>query len=172
MVAKFRSICYLILIVAAFSTAAAAQDDRILPKPDDPSQWPKAVLENKARMLIEESKKEHDTLLRRGDDAVEIAEKLERLASGATVRPKDVADKLDDLEKVVRKIRDDLNGDDDEGDLKDDEFPQDIGIKSLHALVLKLNDELKKTTRFSISAAAIDRSNAVLKMIHRVRARN
>jgi hypothetical protein len=160
------------IMAAGCAVNVVAQDDRILPKPDDPSTWPKAALESKARMLIEESKKEHDTLLRRGDEAVEIAEKIESLAAGRNGLTGSVADKLDNLEKVVKKIRDDLNGDDDEGsELKNEEASPSAedGFGSLKALVLKLNDELKKTTRFSISAAAIDRSNAVLRMVRKLR---
>lgn len=119
---------------------------------------------------IEEAKKEHERLLKRGEEALKISQELEKsIASGGAMSPRD-RNKLADLEKLVKKIRGDLGGEDGEAvedvDEADERPPADVveGVKALSSATLRLVDELKKTTRFSISAVAIRSSNSVLKI--------
>ena len=74
---------------------------------------------------------------------------------------------LDRLEKLASKIRDDLGGDGDGDDrfTADETPPADVrqGFIALKDSTEKLVKELKRTSRFTISAAAIQTSNAVIK---------
>ena len=121
---------------------------------------------------ISRRKKEHDEMLKQGEEALKISEELETSfdekenLSGADLQ------KLQNLEKIVFKIRKELGGDDD--DNKADETSADTNensarrslsaaFKFLRSSTVKLVEELKKSTRFSISVAAIQASNSVIK---------
>jgi hypothetical protein len=170
---RFSFITRTFLLVAALAASAAAQDDRILPKPSDPREQPEHVREMIAKLQSDQLKKEHDMMLRRGEDALKLIGEIEQAVSAAGSVSRDSREKLDELEKLVKKIRDDLNGDeDDEGEASRFEPPATTAecYKALYDLVDALNEELKKTSRFAISARAIDRTNSVLRMIRHVRA--
>ncbi len=80
--------------------------------------------------------------------------------------------KIDRLEKLAKKIRREL-GANDSDDTEDDEKPSSMreAFKTLQASTGKLVDELKKTTRYSISVVAVQSSNAFLKVIKFIRFR-
>ena len=125
------------------------------------------------KQQITRRKKEYDEMLKRGEDALKLSEDLETsFESRDSFSPADLQ-KLQDLEKVVSKIRDDLGGDK-EGDnfeIAADEESSETGakkdvlsaVKFLRTSTVKLVDELKKSTRFSISVTAIQTSNAVIR---------
>jgi hypothetical protein len=120
------------------------------------------------RMMSErrakERKKDFEERVQRAEAAVTLSEKLERsLLQHQQVTAQDAAD-LRSLEKLVSKILDEMGGDDDDSD-KPNELSFQDAVKFLHSATVDLADEVQKTTRFSISVAAIKTSNAVLKTI-------
>jgi hypothetical protein len=136
-----------------------------------------------ARMRAERDKKEHQEMLDRGDEALKLANELEAaFAKNKNLSAED-RDRLESLESVVEKIRKELGGDDDDDIDIDSEltYPKapneerpstmEEAFKFLHSTTVKLVDELKKTTRFSISAVAIQTSNSVLKIVKFLRLR-
>ena len=139
---------------------------------------PHGVKEMMARQRAERDKKEHEAMLERGDEALRLAKQLEAsFSQNKTVSQQDRG-KLESLEKVVTKIRRELGGDDDESGNDanyvkpaDEPRPSNIeeAFKYLQSTTIKLVDELKKTTRFSISVIAIQSSNSVLKLVRFLR---
>lgn len=161
----------IITAIAAFGAVivnaqgAEAQTPSYGPPKEEP---PKGVREIMAKLRIDQEKKEHQEMLDRGESALKLSDELEEsLEKNQRLTDADRA-KLASLEKIVKKIRGDLGGDDDEviDETAKDEKPASLieGFKSLKSATEKLVDELKKTTRFSISASAIYTSNAVLRM--------
>ena len=74
-----------------------------------------------------------------------------------------------EIYKNLYSFGDDEEDDADKGDApRQPRSPAD-GLKALQDLTGKLLDELKKTSRFGISAAAIQSSNAVLKVVRFLR---
>ncbi len=68
------------------------------------------------------------------------------------------------IEKLAKRIREDLGGDDDgEDDGQRKGLSPADAVKSLRATV-SLFEQLKRTSRFSISATAIESTNALLKI--------
>ena len=135
----------------------------------------KIVKEMLAKQQSEREKKEYEELLKRADSALELSDELEKeFEEGHHLGADDK--RLAELEKVVKKIRDDLGGDDDEDDeaRKNEEGPKDVkdAFLALRKSTLQLVDEVKKTTRYSISVAAIRSSNNVLKLVRFLRFRN
>ena len=129
---------------------------------------PKNVLEMLSKMQVEQAKKEHKELLERGEELLNLTAQLEQAieVKGDISQPDLV--KLDQAEKLVKKIRGDLGGDDDDGDPAAEVLrpaARAEGIKSLRQRAVALVDELKKTSRFTISVVAIQSSNTVLRLV-------
>jgi hypothetical protein len=135
----------------------------------------KIVKDMLAKQQSEREKKDHEELLNRAESALEISEELEKALQDGGHLNSPEEKKLVELEKIVKKIRDDLGGDDDEeaekearSSLKD---RNDVFV-ALRKSTIQLVDEVKKTTRFSISAAAIQSSNTVLRLVRLLRFRS
>lgn len=172
----------LFLLVIAFVTVSLhAQPDASdsLPtrrRPPDPSTSLKSMI---AKQQADRDKRDHREMLERGEQALRLANQLgaafdqnKKLSSEDKVR-------LESLQQVVEKIRKELGGDDDD-DVEDirnhavaEDKPSTIedAFKFLHSTTVRLVDELKKTTRFSISAIAIQSSNSVIKIVKFLRFR-
>ena len=170
----FVRISLILFAVLITGKAAAAQVDpfnRERQREEDG----KIVKEMLAKAQSEREKKEYEALLEKANTALELSEELEKAFE---LEQKLSADdkRLAELEKVVKKIRDDLGGDDDEEDDPDADNtgPRDVkdAFLALHRSTLKMVDEVRKTTRFSISVAAIRSSNNVLKLVRFLRFKN
>jgi hypothetical protein len=160
-----------ILFCSAAALAQGADDNNPYSTKRDPDP-PKSFKEMMQKMRIDQEKKDYEEMLDRGRQAAKISEQLEEsFAKNSTLARSD-RERLDDLEKLIKKIRGELGGGDD-GDTDSDDSADDDpaptspadGFKALQSLTGKLVDELKKTSRFGISAVAIQSSNAVLKVV-------
>ncbi len=131
---------------------------------------PKTFKEMLAKQRAERDKRDHRQMLERGEAALRLAEQLENsFANNKTISKEDMA-RLESLEDAVVKIRKELGGDDDSVTFSNDsvdERPSNVeeAFKFLQSTTVKLVDELKKTTRFTISAVAIQSSNSVLNLV-------
>ena len=129
-----------------------------------------ADLDRLARKIVEDE--------RRGGHP-KLADQLETAFSNNGSLSAEDKVRLASLEEVVEKIRKELGGEDDGPDgalqMMDADEPRpstaEEAFRFLHSTTIKLVDELKKTTRFSISAIAIQSSNNVLKLVKFLRLR-
>src|SRR5688572_23754651 len=143
-------------------------------RPDLPAGLKEMIAKQKA----ERDRKDHEAMLARGEEALRLTKQLEdSFATNGELSREDKS-RLESLEKVVAKIRKELGGDDDDSDLNavqgiEEPKPSTLeeAFKYLQTTTVKLVDELKKTTRFSISAVAIQSSNTVLKLVRFLRIR-
>ncbi len=170
---RFSQVLFSLAILLAFTGAVLSQDDpssSVLPKPPSRDDYPKTFKETLVKMRIDREKKEYQEMLDRGTEVLKITEELEKAVDqSGRLTEREVA-KVESVEKLVKKIRGELGGGDEEDDKairadaqKSRLSPKDA-IRSLHSATVALIDELKKTSRFSISAAAIQSSNAVLRV--------
>jgi len=176
-------LCFFLVVLVGCSTSFAQNNnnpqfpfpDRDGRRNDDDAKVVKDML---AKQQAERDKKEHEEMMKRAEEALTLTNELDKaFEEHETISPKDEK-KLVELEKLVRKIRGELGGDDDgdsEANAADDE-PKPSTLKAafdaLKSTTTKLVDELKKTTRFSISAVAIQSSNTVIKIIRFLRFKN
>lgn len=174
----FRIFLLMALSVAASSIALGQAADGRTPLVGPPreDERPKSLKESMEKMRIEKDKKDYAQMLERGEEALKISEELENAyAANGRLSDRELA-KLESVEKLVRKIRSGLGGDDDSDDKSDkaieQPLPPEEAVKSFRSTMVKLFDELKKTSRFSISAAAIQTSNAVIKLARFLRIKN
>jgi hypothetical protein len=138
---------------------------------------PKTFKDMQTKQRLEREKKDHEEMLKRGDEAALLTQQLEDAFQQNNVLSQKDKQKLESLEKIVTKIRKELGGGGDEGeesasDVKDG-WPTSVpeAFNRLKETTLSLVDELKKTTRFTISAVAIQSSNSVLKLVKFLRLR-
>ena len=173
------------MAIAALSAQVFAQSssnsDPLIPgRNRDALDQPKTVKEYLAKQRTEKEKKEHEELLRRTEEAALLSEQLETaFARNNQLSAADQA-KLESLEKLVAKIRKNLGADDDDesgeasnGLPSQPKSPSTVeqAFAELKDMTGKLVDEVKKTTRFTVSAMAIQTSNSVLKLVRFLRLR-
>ncbi len=143
------------------------QDER-----DD--ERPKGLKESIEKLRIEKDKKDYQLMLGRGAEAVKLSEQLEKgFAANGRLSDKEI-EELATVEKLITKIRSELGGSDDDDNnemarVHNKSLSLADAVKTLRSTSVTLFDELKKMTRFSISAAAIQSSNAILKVVRFLR---
>lgn len=164
-------------LTGVIACAAQGADGRtpIHPDKEDVRDRPKSMLETLERLRIQKEKKEYDKMIGRGEEALKISAELETsFAASGRLTEKEVS-KIAAVEKIVRLIRGDLGGDDDDERSAVQEgksLSLADAVKSLRSTTVALFDELKKTSRFTISAAAIHTSNVVLRLARFLRIKN
>lgn len=168
---NFLQLFFIALIVASAVLLANAQTDSStrsgVPNKED---FPKGIQESLAKQRIEREKKDYDDLLKRGEEAAKLSDELEKSFAQSNQLSAEDKKKLDRLEKVVKKIRSELGADDDES-IELDDKPLSVinALKYLQNNTVKLVDELKKTSRYSVSVVAVESSNLLLKVVRFLR---
>ena len=177
----------LVLVFAALVIAAgfgcgdtfaqsSSNTDSLIPGRSREDDQPRSVKEFLAKQRTEKDKKDYEELLERGEQLAAISDQLEtEFLRNNQLSSADQA-KLQSLEKLVSKIRKELGADDDDPEDEDEEVlarrePSSIreAFTNLKEVTGNLLDELKKSTRFTISAVAIQSSNSVLKLVRFLR---
>ena len=175
----FRKLSFFALILVTICLAAAGaaaqldadQRDPFTPRHKDPVS--PTVLEKREQMRIDKEKKDHDEMLGRGEETVKLAERLANAyAANGRFSEADMSS-LETLEKNVKKIRSELGGDNIDENVTEvlgkDKLNIADAVNALKDTADTLFDELKKTSRFNISAAAIDSSNAAITIVRFLR---
>ncbi len=166
---KFFHFIFAVFFVSTAIVCVNAQSDASTrngrPNPSD--ELPKSIKETLAKSRIDREKKDYEELIKRGEEAAKLSQELEQSFTKNNQLTHEDQKKLDRLEKNLKKIRSELGGDSDE----EKENPLSVvnAFKALRSYTSTLVDELKKTTRYSISATAIETSNAVLKIVRFIR---
>lgn len=169
---SFFRLTFILFLFAASVVCANAQTDASGSNPSK-EELPKGIKESLAKGRIEREKKDYQELLERGEEAAKLSEELDK--SFVQTNSLNVEDrkKLERLEKLSKKIREELGGKDTEtvSDADTDEKINSFSdaFDKLKNISAKLSDELKKTTRYSVSAVAIQSSNTVLKIVRFLR---
>lgn len=167
-----RSILVICFIALSAAIAAAQQADVTTRNGVPPKEEiPKGLQENLARQRIEREKKDFAELLARGEEAVKLSGELEKSFTANSQLSAEDRKKLDRLEKIVKKIRSEIGADDDDkyGELDNKPLSVSNALLTLQNNTVKLVEELKKTTRYSISVVAVESSNLLLKVVRFLR---
>lgn len=181
----FQGFSRLILIVSVFAFCAAFNVVHAQTNPAsnvEQEDFPKGIKESLAKSRIEREKKDFEQLLQRGEEAAKLGDELGKsFAENKSLSAEDKS-KLERLEKISKKIREELGGsssssndDNAQADDKTAAFDESRAtslpdaVNKLKNLSAKLAEELKKTSRYTVSAVAIQSSNAVLKIVRFIR---
>ena len=184
MIIRFAKIAFVAALLMGAVVTSYSQSDVTDSAPGGRGRRPPESADFKsmlAKQRLERDKRDHREMLERGEQALRLANQLE--ASFNTTKNISSEDRirLESLQEVVEKIRKELGGDDDEDGAYENEQPKaaeenrpstvEEALKYLQTTTVKLVDELKKTTRFTISAIAIQSTNNVLRLVKFLRFR-
>lgn len=165
---KFLFISVAAVFACGSAWAQAADNGSIFAKDDKDA--PIGFRDMVKKLEIERDKKDFADMQDRGRHALELTNELERSMDHGQPFTNEDRTKVDSLEKLVKKIRRDLGGsDEDEDDPENADAVKKPGsfveaFRTLQSVTVKLVDELQKTSRFTVSAAAIRSTNAVLRL--------
>lgn len=171
MLARSVQFLFVFSVIALGFASASAQRETdnktVFTSPCDHVDLSKFEEETCVKMRIQQEKKDYDEMLKRGEEVRRLSERLVRSFELKGSLSEDDRNLLESLEKNVKKIRDELGGDGDDGKIDEilgpDKKPTFANaVDKLKTTASDLVDELQKTTRFSISATAIQSSNTVL----------
>ncbi len=141
-------------------------------KPDSPQpDFGSPESEMHARNILRAEKKQYDENLARAREASELATQLVSAYEARKVFNSDDGKKLERLEKLTKRIRNEAGGSESQPDTKD--LPQAFGaiVKQVGELADGLRKLVEKTPRHVISASVIDQANKLLGLIQHVRDR-
>lgn len=128
--------------------------------------------EMRIKACIKQQQKEFRELLDNGEEAVKLSSELEKTVEKSSGLMAEDQKKLERLEKLFKKIRNSLGGEDDE-EAPAEEKPSSLSLKAavstLSEKASNLLAELKKTTRYSISVLAIQSSNTIIRLVKYIR---
>lgn len=176
----FRFLSLTLVFVGLFAAAANAQQRRSEPttsKLPDASERPERsynsgdpMLENLTKLRIRAQVKEHQEFVQRGVEVAKLTAELNESVqnSGGLNSQKDF-EALNQVEKNVKKIRKVLGGsdDDDAGEIKAATLAE--AATRLAEIGAVLSEEIKKSSRYTVSADSIDGANEMLELISFIR---
>lgn len=134
------------------------------------SDLPEGIQETLAKRRISDEEKQYQELIKRGEEAVKLSEELSKtFEETKRIAPED-AKKIERLEKLIKKIRQELGAEEDKEERAEDK-PASIltALNNIKDKTTNLLTELKKTTRHSISVIAVESSNAAWKLVKFIR---
>lgn len=167
-----------LLVLCPISSYAQGADQRTgFERNDALENLPRGARESQIKLQIEQSKKDYEEMIERGKEVRRLAERLARSFAQNGRFSEDDQAALEAVERNAKKIRSELGGSDDDEKIEDllqagDKASFADAVGTLKDAALNLADELTKTTRFSISATAIQSSNAVLTVARFLRIKN
>lgn len=125
---------------------------------------PDSIKEKMLEMKIKNEKEDFEQLIARSEEVVKLTEEIEVSYNEHNKLTNDDKEKLSKVDDLLEKIRKELRADKDKEKVKP---PKSIlsAIQSLREDTVTLLDEIKKTSRHSISVVAIQSTNAVLKLV-------
>ncbi len=126
-------------------------------------------IEMRARNALKAEKKQYDENLARAREASQLATQLVEAYKAKQVFGPEDSKKLERLEKLTRKIRNEAGGSETDADVKDIPTPMESAVKCTAELADDLRKLVEKTPRHVISASVIDQANKLLGLIQHLR---
>ncbi|MBX7060564.1 MAG: hypothetical protein K1X52_02815 [Pyrinomonadaceae bacterium] len=176
-----RSVFTFLFLMGALFVAAGMsygqdrpnEETPLFPRRSRQEDPPNGVRDMIVRMQIEKKKKDFEEMLDNGDQIAKLSGQIESSIEKTSALSTQDRDHLVELAKLTEEVLDDLGGDAD--DLLSE--PSDKGLgetplataKELEAAAKAMVAELHKTTRFTVSASAIESTAEVLRLARKLR---
>jgi type I site-specific restriction endonuclease len=160
--------CFFCLIFIGFGTISAQDGEK-----NDPTKkldLPETMRETFAKRRIREEEEQYQELIKKSEEAVKLSEELSKSFEENKQLSAPDTKKLEQLEKLIKKIRKELGAEDEEKDKTEDK-PSSI-VNALTIVKEKsanLLAELKKTSRHSLSVIAVESSNIIWNLVRFLR---
>jgi len=125
--------------------------------------------EMRASLALKAEKKQYDENLERAREASQLATQLLETYEAKQLFSSEDDKKLERLEKLTKRIRNEAGGSESKADVKDIPNAMTTAIKRLAELADDLRKLVEKTPRHVISAAVIDQANKLIGLVQHVR---
>jgi flagellar biosynthesis/type III secretory pathway protein FliH len=181
-VAQVLLLLITLLILATTGYSQSAQSP--LPPPSDPAiikdvskdtskddpRFGSPEAEMRSKLEIKEEKKKYDEHVARAKEVSQLATQISESYETHKALSSDDGKRLERLEKLTKRIRNDAGGENDAHE-DTDEVPSgmEARIKKVSSMAEELQKLVEKTPRNVISAAVIDQANKLLCIIQHVR---
>ena len=173
----------MIASVALFlATVTQAQSSRPngVPSPDPTSTTPAKTdssdtnfgspeNEMRGKLLLKEEKKQYDENLARAREVSQLGSQLNENFAAKKLFNSDDGKKLERLEKLTRRIRNEAGGSESDAEVKDIPGEIEAAVKRLADVADGLYKLVEKTPRHVVSAAVIDQANKLIGLVQRLR---
>jgi hypothetical protein len=150
-------------------TPAAPEPPSLNPTKSDPPDFGSPESEMRARLILKAEKKQYDENVARARDAAQLATELVDDYEAKKVFNSEDGKKLERLEKLTKRIRNEAGGSETDPDGKDIPEAMEAAVKRLAEWTDDLRKLVEKTPRHVISASVIDQANKLLGLIGHVR---
>jgi hypothetical protein len=172
---RFSLALAFVLIAATWLSAQAQAPTRPIPQPsplvtrDDGIDFANRETDARKRLALKEEKKNHEEHLDRAREARDMAAELQKIYEIAHSFNAADRKKLERLEKLTRRIRNEVGGSQTDADPKDLPPTIDLAVPLLAGMAKELCDEVEKTPRRVVSTSIIDQANKLIALIQYVR---
>src|SRR6266550_3650913 len=139
-------------------------------KPDSPlPDFGSPESEMRARSALKAEKKQYDENVARAREASQLATQIVDAYEAKKGFGAEDSKKLERLEKLTRKIRNEAGGSESDAEVKDIPTLLESAVKRIAELADVLKKQVEKTPRHVISASVIDQANKLLGLIQHLR---
>lgn len=177
-----RFIIFGVALIVLSSGTATAQITPSTPRPplppprsDDPRERDRTPMgsfeeEIRAKRAIKLAEKDHEENIARAKEISQLAKALQTALKDKTAIDRDSQKKIERLEKLTKKIRNEAGGEEEEVKIVD--RPADItaAVNQVAESVEALSKEVQDTPRQVVSAEVIGKANVLLELIKLLRA--
>lgn len=173
---RFTLACAFVLFAATWSSAQAQSfPPRPIPQPspidrrNDGIDFGNRETDARTRLILKKEKKEYEEHVERAKEARDLAAELQKTYEIAHSFNAADYKKLERLEKLTRRIRNEVGGSQTDADPKD--LPRTIAdaVPLLGEMAKELCDEVEKTPRRVVSTSIIDQANKLVALIQYLR---
>ena len=173
-------VCTVLLLSISIAVAQTADRSRPTPtpppNPDNPasekndSSLGSFEEEIRAKRAIKLAEKDHQENVNRAHEIADIAKDLQKMLANKPAIDRDSVKKIDRLEKLTKKIRNEAGGEDEEVEIVD--RPADItaATSKIAESADSLSKAVEHTPRQVVSASLIGKANVLLQLIKLLRA--
>ena len=125
--------------------------------------------EMRSKLLLKEEKKQYDENLARAREVSQLGSQLNENFAAKKLFNSDDGKKLERLEKLTRRIRNEAGGSESDAEVKDIPGEIEAAVKRLADVADGLYKLVEKTPRHVVSAAVIDQANKLIGLVQRLR---
>jgi hypothetical protein len=168
-----------LLLLLSPSAYSQAKPTATPPPPEPPSLQNKSdssappfgspESEMRARLALKAEKKEYDENVARAREISELGHQLAKAFEANHTLGADEGKKIDRLEKLTKKVRNEAGGSETNPDGKDIPAAMAAALKQVEEAADELRNLVEKTPRHVISASVIDQANKLLGLIQHVK---
>lgn len=138
-------------------------------RPDEKIDFGSRQYDALTRLALKKEKKEYDEHVARAKEARDLAAELEKTYETAHVFNAADYKKLERLEKLTRRIRNEVGGSQTDPDPKELPKTTDEAVNLLADMTKEMSEEVEKTPRRVVSASIIDQANKLIALIQFLR---